>query len=100
MVKSCQLNNTLLLTPVNFILVMNYYFTAKTIGNVLVQLPWNIFGTINEYPKLRVIDMSNNHINEIRGKTENNAFFEFLSFLHCVRNVIMKPVISGVNPYS
>lgn len=43
-------------------------------GNVLVQLPWNIFGTINEYPKLRIIDMSNNHINEIRGKIENNTY--------------------------
>lgn len=37
-------------------------------GNVLVTLPWNIFGKISEYPKLRVIDMSNNHIREIRGK--------------------------------
>lgn len=37
-------------------------------GNVLVILPWNIFGRINEYPKLRVIDMSNNHIREIHGK--------------------------------
>lgn len=37
-------------------------------GNVLVNLPWNIFGKISEYPKLRVIDMSNNHIREIRGK--------------------------------
>lgn len=38
-------------------------------GNVLINLPWNIFGKINEYPKLRVIDMSNNHIREIRGKS-------------------------------
>lgn len=37
-------------------------------GNVLITLPWNIFGKINEYPKLRVIDMSNNHIREIRGE--------------------------------
>lgn len=37
-------------------------------GNVLINLPWNIFGKINEYPKLRVIDMSNNHIREIRGE--------------------------------
>lgn len=37
-------------------------------GNILVTLPWNIFGKINEYPKLRIIDMSNNHIREIRGK--------------------------------
>lgn len=39
-------------------------------GNVLVTLPWNIFGKINEYPNLRVIDMSNNHIREIRGETQ------------------------------
>lgn len=38
-------------------------------GNVLVNLPWNIFGKIGEYPNLRVIDMSNNHIREIRGKS-------------------------------
>lgn len=37
-------------------------------GNVLVNLPWNIFGRINEYPKLRILDMSNNHIREIHGK--------------------------------
>lgn len=38
-------------------------------GNVLVTLPWNIFGQISDYPKLCVIDMSNNHIREIRGKS-------------------------------
>lgn len=38
-------------------------------GNVLINLPWNIFGKINEYPQLRIIDMSNNHIREIRGKS-------------------------------
>lgn len=37
-------------------------------GNVLINLPWNIFGKINEYPNLKIIDMSNNHIREIRGK--------------------------------
>lgn len=37
-------------------------------GNFLAKLPWNIFGSINEYPKLKIIDMSNNHIREIRGK--------------------------------
>lgn len=37
-------------------------------GNMLIDLPWNIFGRINEYPKLRIIDMSNNHIREIHGK--------------------------------
>lgn len=38
-------------------------------GNVLVNLPWNIFGRISEFSRLRVIDMSNNHIREIRGKS-------------------------------
>lgn len=42
-------------------------------GNYLQSLPWNIFGTINEYPQLRVIDMSNNHIREIRGKTYHHV---------------------------
>lgn len=42
-------------------------------GNVLANLPWNIFGKINEYPKLRVIDMSNNHIRDIRGKTYHHV---------------------------
>lgn len=38
-------------------------------GNILTTLPWNIFGKDNEYPKLRIIDLSNNHIREIHGKT-------------------------------
>lgn len=42
-------------------------------GNYLQLLPWNIFGTIDEYPKLRVIDMSNNHIRDIRGKTYHHV---------------------------
>lgn len=42
-------------------------------GNFLETLPWNIFGKINEYPNLRVIDMSNNHIHEIRGKTYHHV---------------------------
>lgn len=42
-------------------------------GNVLMNLPWNIFGKINEYPNLRIIDMSNNHIREIRGKTYHHV---------------------------
>lgn len=42
-------------------------------GNYLQLLPWNIFGTINEYPNLRIIDMSNNHIREIRGKTYHHV---------------------------
>lgn len=42
-------------------------------GNYLMSLPWNIFGKINEYPNLRIIDMSNNHIREIRGKTYHHV---------------------------
>lgn len=42
-------------------------------GNFLQTLPWNIFGTINEYPHLRIIDMRNNHIREIRGKTYHHV---------------------------
>lgn len=38
-------------------------------GNKLQTLPWNIFGRDNDYPKLHIIDMSNNHIHEIHGKT-------------------------------
>lgn len=38
-------------------------------GNRLNTLPWNIFGRDNDYPKLRIIDLSNNHIHEIHGKT-------------------------------
>lgn len=38
-------------------------------GNILNTLPWNIFGKDNDYPRLRVIDMTNNHIHEIHGKT-------------------------------
>lgn len=52
-------------------------------GNVLVQLPWNIFGTINEYPKLRLIDMSNNHINEIHGKPLKYFLRSHLSGQNC-----------------
>lgn len=37
-------------------------------GNILIDLPSNIFGRINEYPKLRIIDMSNNQIRGIHGK--------------------------------
>lgn len=42
-------------------------------GNVLTSLPWNIFGKINEYPNLKIIDMSNNHIREIHGKTYHHV---------------------------
>lgn len=32
-------------------------------------MPWNVFGKFNDYPYLEVIDMSNNKIQEINGKT-------------------------------
>lgn len=53
-------------------------------GNVLIFLPWNIFGKITEYPSLRVIDMSNNHIREIRGEYKHGKnlyiFCDFVIF--------------------
>jgi len=38
-------------------------------GNNIPELPWNVFGTLNNYGSLRVVDMSNNKIREIRGKS-------------------------------
>lgn len=38
-------------------------------GNNIPELPWNVFGTLNNYSQLRVVDMSNNKIREIRGKS-------------------------------
>ncbi|KAJ9591876.1 hypothetical protein L9F63_001599, partial [Diploptera punctata] len=38
-------------------------------GNSIPELPWNVLGNFNAYEKLRVIDMSNNKIREIRGKS-------------------------------
>ncbi|KAI9582771.1 hypothetical protein GQX74_011988 [Glossina fuscipes] len=34
-------------------------------GNNIPELPWNVFGSINNYKKLKIVDMSNNHIREI-----------------------------------
>ncbi|XP_018328254.1 vasorin [Agrilus planipennis] len=44
-------------------------------GNYLPTLPWNIFGdfNINNLNNLRIIDMTNNHINEIKGKTYHHV---------------------------
>ncbi|XP_015597596.1 phospholipase A2 inhibitor isoform X2 [Cephus cinctus] len=42
-------------------------------GNYLEELDWNIFGTSNSFEKLRVIDMSNNGIREIKGKTYHHV---------------------------
>lgn len=38
-------------------------------GNYVPELPWNVFGAINNLDNLTIIDMSNNHIREIRGKS-------------------------------
>ncbi|KAL2715924.1 toll-like receptor 5 [Vespula squamosa] len=42
-------------------------------GNDLKELPWNVFGTLDRLPYLRVIDMSNNKIREIRGKAYHHV---------------------------
>lgn len=42
-------------------------------GNFLSLLSCNIFGHINDYPKLKIIDMSNNHIREIHGKIKKRG---------------------------
>jgi hypothetical protein len=39
------------------------------VGNNITSMPWNIFGKMNDYPQLDVIDMTNNNIQEIKGKT-------------------------------
>uniref|UniRef100_A0A1B6DSY9 LRRCT domain-containing protein n=1 Tax=Clastoptera arizonana TaxID=38151 RepID=A0A1B6DSY9_9HEMI len=38
-------------------------------GNTIKELPWNVFGTLNTFANLKIVDMSNNGIEEIRGKT-------------------------------
>lgn len=38
-------------------------------GNNIRSMPWNIFGKMNDYPYLDTIDMTNNNIEEIKGKT-------------------------------
>lgn len=37
-------------------------------GNKIIELPWNVFGAYNR-TQLEIIDMSNNHLREIRGKS-------------------------------
>jgi Leucine-rich repeat (LRR) protein len=36
-------------------------------------MPWNVFGKMNDYPDLEVIDMTNNNIKEIKGKTYHHV---------------------------
>jgi len=38
-------------------------------GNNIASMPWNILGKMNDYPHLEVIDMTNNKMKEIKGKT-------------------------------
>ncbi|XP_062562187.1 phospholipase A2 inhibitor [Armigeres subalbatus] len=42
-------------------------------GNYIQELPWNVFGTLNDRLNLTIVDMSNNHIHEIRGKTYHHV---------------------------
>ncbi|XP_017083883.2 trophoblast glycoprotein [Drosophila eugracilis] len=42
-------------------------------GNRITELPWNVFGSINDYKQLRIVDMSSNHIREIRGKSYHHV---------------------------
>lgn len=42
-------------------------------GNHIPEIPWNIFGTINDLENLRVVDMSNNGIREIKGKSYHHV---------------------------
>lgn len=42
-------------------------------GNYVPELPWNVFGAINDLVNLTSVDMSNNHIREIRGKSYHHV---------------------------
>uniref|UniRef100_A0AAG5CTA0 LRRCT domain-containing protein n=1 Tax=Anopheles atroparvus TaxID=41427 RepID=A0AAG5CTA0_ANOAO len=42
-------------------------------GNNVEQLPWNVFGALNDLANLTIVDMSNNHIREIRGKSYHHV---------------------------
>ncbi|XP_037956048.1 toll-like receptor 4 [Teleopsis dalmanni] len=42
-------------------------------GNNIPELPWNVFGSINDYKNLTIVDMSSNHIREIRGKSYHHV---------------------------
>lgn len=42
-------------------------------GNYIPELPWNVFGSINNYSNLNVVDMSNNRIQNIRGKSYHHV---------------------------
>lgn len=42
-------------------------------GNVVPELPWNVLGSFNDLVNLTIVDMSNNHIREIRGKSYHHV---------------------------
>lgn len=42
-------------------------------GNQIIELPWNVFGALNNLSQLKIVDMSNNHIQEIRGKSYHHV---------------------------
>lgn len=42
-------------------------------GNYVPELPWNVFGAMYDLANLTVVDMSNNHIREIRGKSYHHV---------------------------
>ncbi|ETN63575.1 leucine-rich transmembrane protein [Anopheles darlingi] len=42
-------------------------------GNKVEELPWNVFGALNNLVNLTIVDMSNNHIREIRGKSYHHV---------------------------
>ncbi|XP_013777249.1 trophoblast glycoprotein-like isoform X2 [Limulus polyphemus] len=44
-------------------------------GNHIPDLPFNVFGTAAFYSRLHIIDMSNNHIQSIKGKTFHHVKF-------------------------
>uniref|UniRef100_A0A1B0D3D2 Uncharacterized protein n=1 Tax=Phlebotomus papatasi TaxID=29031 RepID=A0A1B0D3D2_PHLPP len=42
-------------------------------GNHIPELPWNVFGQMNDLESLTIVDMSNNGIQEIRGKSYHHV---------------------------
>ncbi|XP_058116548.1 asporin [Anopheles ziemanni] len=42
-------------------------------GNDVAELPWNVFGALNDLVNLTIVDMSNNRIREIRGKSYHHV---------------------------
>ncbi|XP_059619768.1 leucine-rich repeat-containing protein 15 [Phlebotomus argentipes] len=42
-------------------------------GNRIPELPWNVFGQMNDLESLTIVDMSNNGIQEIRGKSYHHV---------------------------